>query len=208
MEDDQAFQRQDSCLGCVGIIEDERHILCSWETQYTDPAVLEAERQESFSPLRRLFYDLAATTDRSGIAQAFLCAQLLKRQKAFRQIRESEDGDDNSRVTLFLDKMTSRLIETRDLNFSYAEMDDARALLMEKLRLLESPEEEEAPAEGQEQEAPVEGQEQEAPAEGQEEEVPAEGQEEVAVQAEDEAAAVNESVEIGAEEKDVDSHAQ
>jgi len=102
--------------------------------------VLEAEHQEVLSPLRRLFYELAASAVRLELAQAFLAAQLLKRQRAFRQIRESEDGDGAARTTLYLDRATNRLIEACDLNFTYAELDEARIALLDQLRLLESPE--------------------------------------------------------------------
>lgn len=137
--EEDSLERRDYCSGCVPE-EKEASLFCSWETQYSDPRILEAERQETLSPLRRLFYELAGSTERLDLAQAFLAAQLLKRQKAFRQIRESEGGEEAARVTLFLDRAGGRLIETRDLNFTYTELDTVRVLLMEKLRALESPE--------------------------------------------------------------------
>lgn len=138
MEND-CLDRRDYCSGCVPERKDSS-LFCSWQTQYSDPRVMESERQETLTPLRRLFYDLAGCTERLDMAQAFLAAQLLKRQKAFRQIRETEGGEDAARVTLFLDRAGGRLIETRDLNFGYSELDSARVLLLEKLRALESPE--------------------------------------------------------------------
>ena len=134
-----SLERRDYCSGCAPG-EKDTSLFCSWETLYSDPRILEAERQETLSPLRRLFYDLAGSNERLDLAQAFLAAQLLKRQKAFRQIRESEGGEDAARVTLFLDRAGGRLIETRDLNFTYTELDTVRVLLMEKLRAMESPE--------------------------------------------------------------------
>lgn len=151
--EDDSLERRDYCADCVPKDKDPA-LFCSWETQFTDPKVLEAERQETLSPLRRLFYDFADSSARADMAQAFLAAQLLKRQKAFRQIRESEGSEDTGRVTLFLDRATGRLIETRDLNFSYTELDEARVLLLEKLRLLESPEPEQPSAEVTDEEAP------------------------------------------------------
>lgn len=152
--EDNTLGRRDYCADCVPKEKDPASF-CSWETQYSDPKVLEAERQETLSPLRRLFYDFADSSVRADLAQAFLSAQLLKRQKAFRQIRESEGSEDTGRVTLFLDRATGRLIETRDLNFSYTELDEARVLLLEKLRLLESPEPEQPPAEATDEEVPA-----------------------------------------------------
>ncbi len=142
---DSKLERQDFCKHCFADRE-EGDVWCAWASQYVDPKVAEAERQESFSPLRRLFYDLAASEERSSLAQAFLAAQLLKRQRVFRQIRETEEEQEQGtcRVCLYLDRAGNRLIETRDLNFSYTELDNARVLLMEELRQRETPSEENA----------------------------------------------------------------
>ncbi len=137
--ENESLVRKDYCTDCRPG-EREAALFCYWETQYNDPKMLDAEHQESLSPLRRLFYDLANSAERLDLAQAFLAAQLLKRQRAFRQMRESEDAEGTMRTTLFLDRAGNRLIETRDLNFSYAELDVARTQLMEQLRNLESPE--------------------------------------------------------------------
>ncbi len=143
MEDD-ALARRDYCAECITAAPRDG-VFCAWNVRYTDPRVLEAERQEAFSPLRRLFYDLATATERMALAQAYLAAQLLRRQKVFRQIKESEENDGAERVTLFLDRAGNRLIETRDLNFTYTELDEARVQLMERLQALEAPESEPEP---------------------------------------------------------------
>ncbi len=137
--EEQGLTRQDYCASCHGatLIEGQ---FCYWSTQYADPHILESERQESFSPLRRLFYDAASSSERADLAQAFLAGQLLKRQKVFRQIRESDNADGEERIALYLDRVGNRLIETRDLNFSYAELDEARIALLERLRVLEAAE--------------------------------------------------------------------
>lgn len=106
---------------------------------------MEAEEQEVFSPLRRLFYDMAGSEERVLLAQAYLAAQLLKRQKVLRQIKESDESESGERITLFLDRQGGRLIETRDLNFTYSELDEARIQLMERLRALESAQTDSAP---------------------------------------------------------------
>jgi hypothetical protein len=134
----ESLERRDYCSVC-NPTQKCSVVFCTWDTHYSDPKVLEAERQEILSPLRRLFYSLAESSERLDIAQAFLAAQLLKRQKAFRQIRESEEGENAVRVTLFLDRSGNRLIETRDLHFSYTELDAARTNLLDSLRALESP---------------------------------------------------------------------
>lgn len=134
----ESLERHDYCAECCPQ-DTSQEVFCSWIIKYNDPGVLEAERQEALSPLRRLFYDSAALPERSELACAYLAAQLLKRQKVFRQIKESEESDGVERVTLFLDRAGNRLIEARDLNFSYAELDEARLVLMERLQALEMP---------------------------------------------------------------------
>ena len=132
------FTRCDYCAACFEKVQTEE-AFCVWNVLYSDPKVLEAERQEVYSPLRRLFYDLASMTGRPDLAEAYLAAQLLKRQKAFRQIKESDENDGAERVTLFLDRAGNRLIETRDLNFTYSELDEARIRLMARLQEMEGP---------------------------------------------------------------------
>ena len=108
---------------------------------------------EVFSPLRRLFYEACASEDRLELAKAFLAAQLLRRQKVFRQIKESGDLDGETRTTLYTDRIGNQFIEVRDPNFTYAELDAARATLLRCLRELEegvSPAAEAAPAQPEE----------------------------------------------------------
>jgi hypothetical protein len=109
-----------------------------WETQYSDPAKAQQEAPEKFSPLRKIFYDAAESDDRIQIAKAYLAAQLLRRQKVFRLVKESDDGDGEARVALFMDRIGNRLAEARDPNLSYAEMEAARVELMNELTALES----------------------------------------------------------------------
>lgn len=135
---EDSLARQDYCAKCIGEAPREE-VYCAWNVRFCDPKVLEAEQQEALSPLRRLFYDLAVLEQRDSLAQAYLAAQLLKRQKVFRQIKEAEDADGAGKVILFLDRLGNRLIEARDLNFTYTELDDARVQLMARLQELETP---------------------------------------------------------------------
>ena len=138
MSQEDTLVRQDYCAACFTGTQ-EAEVFCAWNVRYSDPKVLEAKQHEAFSPLRRLFYDMAALTERSDLAEAYLAAQLLKRQKVFRQIKESDENDGAERVTLFLDRVGNRLIETRDLSFTYTELDKARVRLMARLQELEAP---------------------------------------------------------------------
>ena len=116
-----------------------------WSTKYVDPDAAQQEPEENYSPLRQLFYEAAASEERTELATAFLAAQLLRRQKVFRQVRESVEDDERGRLVLYVDRIGNRLVEVRDPDFSYAELETARMCLMERLQELES-EATEAPA--------------------------------------------------------------
>lgn len=148
------LQREDYCLPCW---QKERSFgaFSVWTPRYYDPAVAEQEPEESFSPLRRLFYDAAASEERPEAAVAFLAAQLLKRQKAFRLIKESAGEED--RITLYTDRIGDRLIEVRDANFTYEELETARKALLDRLAALETPEQPEEPQNGEAETASTNG---------------------------------------------------
>jgi hypothetical protein len=111
--------------------------LAVWETQYIDPSVADQEPEESYSPLRKLFYDAVESTDRVELAKAYLAAQLLRRQKVFRLVKESAENEEDGRVILFTDRINNRLIEVRDPNISFAEMERGRTVLVEQLNAME-----------------------------------------------------------------------
>ena len=96
------------------------------------------EPAEKFSPLRKIFYSVAESEDRVQIAKAYLAAQLLRRQKVFRLVKESDDTDGEMRVALFMDRIGNRLAEARDPLLTYAEMEAGRVQLMEELAALEA----------------------------------------------------------------------
>lgn len=124
-----------------------------WTTSYVDPDNVSKESDNSFSPLRRLFYEAVESDDRSELARAYLAAQLLRRQKIFRLIKEGEDSDTDSKFALFTDRIDDRMIEVRDPNLSYAELNAARTTLMECLNALETPDSDEVEADSEEPEA-------------------------------------------------------
>lgn len=112
--------------------------LAVWETEFIDPRVAEQEPEEAYSPLRKLFYEAVESTDRVELAKAFLAAQLLRRQKVFRLIKESAEAEEDSRVALFTDRINNRLIEVRDPNLSFAELEQGRTRLVEQLTEMEA----------------------------------------------------------------------
>lgn len=112
-----------------------------WTAQYIDPEVENQEPEEAFSPLRRIFYDSVEAATRIEQAKAFLAAQLLRRQKVFRQMKESDESDGETRILLYADRVGDRLIEVRDPSFTYSEMEEARTLLLQQLQELEQEQE-------------------------------------------------------------------
>ncbi|MBI1320128.1 MAG: hypothetical protein GC168_14450 [Candidatus Hydrogenedens sp.] len=124
-----------------------------WSHRYYDPKMAEQEPEEEFSPLRQLFYTSITSEDRIDLALAFLAGQLLRRQKVFRKVKEVEEAEDGLRLVLYSDRIGGRLIEVRDPRFSYAELDAARARLVDALMAMDAPP---AEAEAEGAEAPVE----------------------------------------------------
>jgi hypothetical protein len=130
------LHRLDFCRDCWNS-EQSKDAYSVWSMVYHDPKVENQEPAEVFSPLRQLFYEAAEEQSRIEMAKAFLAAGLLRRQKVFRLIKESDESDGDVRITLYTDRIGNRLIEVPDPQFTYAEMDKARALLIERLQVLE-----------------------------------------------------------------------
>lgn len=136
---DGNLDREDYCAACWA---DDRAAgaYSSWSLRFYDPKVAEQEPPEVFSPLRRLFYEAAEQEDRIDQAKAFLAAQLLRRQKVFRLLKESDEDEGEARLYLYADRIGNRLIEVRDPRFTYPEMEAGRRRLIERLEQIEHPE--------------------------------------------------------------------
>jgi hypothetical protein len=129
----------------------------TWNTRFYDPQVAQQEPEEKYSPLRQIFYEATGSESREELATAFLAAQLLRRQKVFRQVRESEETEEGGKLILYVDRIGNKLIEVRDPNFTFAELESARFRLMDRLMALEAPPgETEAAAEAELPNAPME----------------------------------------------------
>lgn len=135
---DQALVREDYCPACWNP-QRGQGAFSVWSLRFYDPKVAEQDPPEVFSPLRQIFYEAVEADDRAELAKAYLAAQLLRRQKAFRWIKESEAAEGGPRVVLFADRIGGRLIEVRDPNLTFAEMEQGRAALMARLNELENP---------------------------------------------------------------------
>ena len=137
--EDQAFVREDFDK-THWQSEKNRNAVASWSTTYIDPKVEAQQPPEVFSPLRQTFYEAAESKQREDIAKAYLAAQLLRRQKVFRLIKEFEDEGGEARIALFADRIGNRFIEVSDPNLSYQELEDGRQALLKRLQELESDE--------------------------------------------------------------------
>lgn len=134
----QVLVREDFCEACW---QPDRAMgtFSVWSPKFYDPKVAEQQPPEVFSPLRQVFYEAVESEDRHELAKAYLAAQLLRRQKVFRLVKESDDPDKEIRVVLFADRIGNRLIEVRDPSLTYAELETGRRALMERLNALENP---------------------------------------------------------------------
>ena len=129
---DEGLAREDYCAACWAQTE-RKDLYSFWAPRYYDPRVAEQAPEEAYSPLRRMFYEAAESEDRAERARAFLVAQLLRRQKVFRLIKESDEGEGETRTYLYTDRIGNRLVEVRDPSFSYQELDNARHGLVQYL---------------------------------------------------------------------------
>lgn len=133
---DHELAREDYCENCWEAADREA-LYSSWKTRYYDPEVAEAEPPENFSPLRQTFYESVERDSREQTAVAYLAAQLLRRQKVFRLIKETEGIDGEPSTVLFNDRLGNRLIEVHDPQLSHDELEHGRGLLMERLYEIE-----------------------------------------------------------------------
>jgi hypothetical protein len=134
----QLLVREDYCKACWNP-DRAAGAFSVWSPRFYDPKVAEQQPPEVFSPLRQLFYEAVESEDRGEIAVAYLAAHLLRRQRAFRLLKESDDGEKEVRVILFADRIGNRIIEVRDPNLTYAELESGRRTLLERLEALENP---------------------------------------------------------------------
>ena len=135
----QAFSREDYCAECWSHPL-ARGAFSVWSPKFYDPKVAEQQPPEVFSPLRQVFYDSAESEERCEAAVAYLAAQLLRRQKVFRLLKEGDGVEGEGRVALYADRIADRLIEVGDPSLSYAELETGRATLLERLARLENSE--------------------------------------------------------------------
>ncbi len=150
--ENQILEREDYCKACW-TPERGDGAFSTWSLTYIDPEIEAQQPEEVFSPLRQLFYDAVESEDRSTLAMAYLAAQLLRRQKVFRLIKETDEADGEINVALFSDRIGEHLIEVKDPHLSGAEMEEGRRQLLEGLRALEEGETDAADSEDEVEES-------------------------------------------------------
>lgn len=132
----EGWLREDYCPGCLNE-EQGASALCVWSAHYIDSNVINQQPAEVLSPLRQAFYEAAEKQDRSSVALAYLAGQLLRRQKAFRFIKQTVDPETEAAVMLFLDRIGNKMIEVHDPNLVTAELERGRVALLHRLAEIE-----------------------------------------------------------------------
>lgn len=132
----EGWLREDYCPACL--TEDRgASALCVWSAHYIDAQALAQQPAEALSPLRQAFYEAAEKPDRASVAVAYLAGQLLRRQKAFRFIKQTVDPETEAAVMLFLDRIGNKMIEVHDPNLITAELERGRVALLHRLAEIE-----------------------------------------------------------------------
>jgi hypothetical protein len=139
---DREFVREDFCQDCWNKERGEGSY-SFWSLKYYDASVADQQPEEAFSPLRQTFYEAVESAERTELAKAYLAAQMLRRQKVFRLIKESGDAEGELQMMLYVDRIGNRLIEVRDPSLTYAELEDGRKALLKRLIELETAESQE-----------------------------------------------------------------
>lgn len=139
---EREFTREDYCSNCWSKDRGEGSY-SFWNLKYYDASVAEQEPPEQFSPLRQTFYEAVESAERTELAKAYLAAQMLRRQKVFRLIKESGDVEGELQMLLYVDRIGNRLIEVRDPSLTYAELEEGRRALLQRLIELETAESQE-----------------------------------------------------------------
>ncbi len=133
LDTDDEWQRQDFCLSCWEQ-QEKQDVLSQWRHRYIDTKIKRKEEEVVDSPLRKLFYESVEKEDsRMELAIAFLASQLLKRERIFKKIKEMAISQRDGYIIMYIDRIDDRVIEVRDPNFSFSEMEEAKKIVLERL---------------------------------------------------------------------------
>ncbi len=127
------WQREDYCLSCWEQ-QNGKESISQWRHKYIDAKAKRREQEVEDSPLRKLFYDsLEKEQSRLEQAIAYLASQLLRREKIFKKIKEMAISRRDGYIIMYIDRIDDRVIEVKDPNFSFTEMEEAKKIVLERL---------------------------------------------------------------------------
>ncbi len=134
VKNDKELERQDFCLNCW----EQKSILepfSYWKHKYIDPKeIRKLQELQNDSPLRTLFYDrISKSEGRKDEAIVYLTSQLLRREKIFKKIKEVVLSKADGHIIIYVDRLDEKIVEVRDPNFSYQELEEARKFICEYL---------------------------------------------------------------------------
>lgn len=133
LDTDDKWQRQDFCLSCWEQ-QNKQEAISQWRHRYIDTKLKRKEQELEDSPLRKLFYEsVEKEHSRMELAIAFLTSQLLRREKIFKKIKEMAISQRDGYIIMYIDCVDDRVIEVRDPNFSFSEMEEAKKIVLERL---------------------------------------------------------------------------
>ncbi len=133
MDMGEEWQRQDYCMSCWEQKKGQDSI-SQWRHRFIDTKLQKKEQEVIDSPLRTLFYEaVEKENSRIELAIAFLASQLLKREKVFKKIKEMVISSKDGHIIMYIDRLDDRVIEVRDPNFTLAEMEEAKRIVLERL---------------------------------------------------------------------------
>jgi len=128
------WQRQDFCLNCWGQ-QIKQDVISQWKHRYVDGKLKRREQEVVDSPLRKLFYEsIEKEYSRLELAIAFLASQLLRREKVFKKIKEMAISQRDGYIIMYIDRVDDRVIEVRDPHFSFTELEEAKRIVLERLK--------------------------------------------------------------------------
>ncbi len=131
---DDDFVREDFCSECWGQ-RNTTEVFSYWRHKFID--LKDVKRQQELqneSPIRNLFYEMVSKSEsRSDEAIVYLASQLLRREKIFKKLKEVVVSKTNGHIIIFVDRIDEKVVEVRDPNFSYQELEEARKYICEFL---------------------------------------------------------------------------
>lgn len=131
---DEEFVREDFCSECWEQ-RDTTEVFSYWRHKFIDSKEIKRQQElQNDSPLRNLFYEMVSNSEsRSDEAIVYLVSQLLRREKIFKKLKEVVVSKTDGHIIIYVDRIDEKVVEVRDPNFSYQELEGARRYICEFL---------------------------------------------------------------------------